>query len=86
MPTIPAGFKEDDRFPPVRITKTGVQIGGTAFEYPAGKPAYIKERGIEIQPGGAKAINELTVTFYVGEISLDDDTLDRVKVNNACQS
>lgn len=67
-----------DKLLPAQITKSYVRVGDLLFS--AENRHYIKENGVCIKPGGPDNINELTVTFLVGEIQVEDDAINQVQV------
>lgn len=68
----------DDFFLPAKITRKAVQIGELVFS--GDTKHYIAEHGVTLVPGGDKAINQLTVTFLVGQVDIEDDALKQVEV------
>lgn len=58
-----------DELPDVKITRDGtVYLDGEKL------PGFITERGTTVTPGGYGGINQLTVTFLVGKVDIEDPT------------
>lgn len=62
----------DGRAHRCEITKTAVFIDGVKL------PNYIAERGVTVAEGSDKELNQVTVTFIVGEIEIADDAVPQV--------
>lgn len=54
--------------PEVHITPTTVTIDGEPV------PGFIDRQGITVTPGGHGGINEMTIRFIVGNVSVEDPT------------
>lgn len=52
--------------PNARITSTDVFIGEDKL------PGIIEQNGVTVLPGGHDSINRVTVTFLVGEVTVED--------------
>lgn len=58
-----------DELPGVKIDRDGVvYLDGEKL------PGFASERGVTVTPGGYGCINELTVTFLVGKVDIEDPT------------
>lgn len=56
-----------DELPDVKITRDGtVYLDGEKL------PGFITERGTTVTPGGYGGINQLTVTFLVAKVDIED--------------
>ena len=61
------------KFPAAHISKQGVRIGETMLDSQNHDPAYIIQHGVEVRLGDSHNFNVVTISFCVGQITVDDD-------------
>lgn len=70
-------FNDDNGMcPPVQIHADHIVIGDKRID-----GMWIEQGGVTVHPGSEHDINRVTVTFIVGKIDVDDESLPYIKVN-----